>query len=77
MIKAKVKAAIVAISAIDDDFTIGLPPEADVIADPRSALEYLSCEDYHDWIRQAYAPKNARQCRLRVMVYCVKQKCKV
>jgi hypothetical protein len=51
--KPKSQAAIVAISAIDDDFTIGLPPEADVIADLKSALEYLSCEDYHDWIRQA------------------------
>ncbi|HNI63928.1 MAG TPA: DUF3987 domain-containing protein, partial [Agitococcus sp.] len=37
----------------EEDFTIGLPPEADVIADLRSALEYLPCEDYHDWIRQA------------------------
>ena len=51
--KAKSQAAIVAISAIDDDFTIGLPPEADVIADLKSALEYLSCEPYHDWVRQA------------------------
>ena len=55
--KAKSQAAIVAISAIDDDFTIGLPPEADVIADLKSALEYLSCEDYHDWIRQAHRLK--------------------
>jgi hypothetical protein len=37
----------------DDDFTIGLPPTEETIADLKSALEYLSCEDYHDWIRQA------------------------
>jgi len=47
--KPKSQAAIVAISAIDDDFTIGLPPEEDVINDLKSALEYLSCEPYHEW----------------------------
>ncbi|WP_297924398.1 DUF3987 domain-containing protein, partial [uncultured Agitococcus sp.] len=50
----KPQAAIVAISAIDkDDFTIGLPPTDETIADIKSALDYLSCEEYHDWIRQA------------------------
>lgn len=41
--------AIVAISAIDDDFTTGLPPEADVINDLKNALSFLSCEDYKEW----------------------------
>jgi putative DNA primase/helicase len=51
--KAKSQAAIVAISAIDDDFTIGLPPTADLMADLKSALDYLPCEEYDDWVRQA------------------------
>jgi hypothetical protein len=51
--KEDTQGAVVAVVAVDDDFTMGLPPEADVIADLKSALEYLSCEDYHDWIRQA------------------------
>ena len=36
-----------------EDFTIGLPPTDETIADIKSALDYLSCEEYHDWIRQA------------------------
>ena len=37
----------------DDDFTIGLPPTTDLMADLKSALDYLPCEDYSDWVRQA------------------------
>ena len=35
-----------------EDFTIGLPPTEETIADLKSALEYLSCEERPDWIRQ-------------------------
>jgi hypothetical protein len=35
-----------------EDFTIGLPPTEETIADLKSALEYLSCEERVDWIRQ-------------------------
>ena len=45
-------------NSIDDDFTIGLPPTADVITDLKNALSFLSCEERIDWIRQGMRLKS-------------------
>jgi len=45
-------------NSIDDDFTIGLPPTADVITDLKNALSFLSCEERVDWIRQGMRLKS-------------------
>jgi len=45
-------------NSIDDDFTIGLPPTADVITDLKNALSFLSCEERPDWIRQGMRLKS-------------------
>ncbi|HMU88780.1 MAG TPA: DUF3987 domain-containing protein, partial [Agitococcus sp.] len=51
--KQAATATVATLATVEDDFTIGLPPTAETIADIKSALDYLSCEEYHDWIRQA------------------------
>ena len=44
-----------------DDFTNRRSSTADLMAELKSALDYLSCEDYHDWVRQAMRLKSLGQ----------------
>ena len=44
-----------------DDFTTRTSSTADLMAELKSALDYLSCEDYHDWVRQAMRLKSLGQ----------------
>ena len=42
---------------VGDDFVTG-QSTSELMAELESALDYLSCEDYHDWIRQAMRLKS-------------------
>ncbi|MBK7300193.1 MAG: hypothetical protein IPI79_07280 [Moraxellaceae bacterium] len=44
-----------------DDFTTRTSSTTDLMAELKSALDYLSCEDYHDWVRQAMRLKSLGQ----------------